>query len=378
MDLFFTDASFVVEGVPRPDIPFLCNDEMELVVPANRWLRHVAIIKGRTRSRQTWRTYGGNLYEFFAFLEANGLQWDQVNQSQIAAWRDAMLARGCKRSTVNQRLGTVDMFYEWQMREGITHTLPFNREDVWVAKARGTLERPDASGGRFAANEAKLKTFEAMPRFLHLSKAVEFCESLSPVRLKLMGYQSLLTGMRREEVVGFDVRAFPNPAGCDPSKSVPMFLDPDLTPTKGHKERMVMIPYDLALAMSHYLTFVRPKLAALHRKQFGKDTTRFYLSRTGEELAVKGVNNAFTKHGIKIGFHVHPHLLRHTFCTYELVRVSKKEGETKALLWVAERAGHSSLETTRNYIHACDLIKNDLDAVDGYQEEVCRKLRHGN
>jgi site-specific recombinase XerD len=42
-----------------------------------------------------------------------------------------------------------------------------------------------------------------------------------------------------------------------------MFLDPDLTPTKGHKERMVMVPYDLALAMNHYLTFVRPKLAAL-------------------------------------------------------------------------------------------------------------------
>lgn len=377
MELFFTDDSFVVEGVPRPAVPFLCNEEMELVTPANRWLRHVAIIKGRTRSPETWRTYGANLHEFFAFLEANGLPWDQVNESQIAAWRDSMLERGCKRSTVNQRLGTVDMFYQFQMREGITHTLPFSREDVWVAKARPTQERPDASGGRVAANETKMKTFEAMPQLLHLSKAIEFCESLSPLRLKLMGYQMLLTGMRREEVVGFDMRAFPNPAGCDPTKSIPMCLDPDVTPTKGHKERTVMVPYDLAVSMNEYFTFERPKLAALYRKKHGKETTRFYLSRTGDELTLKGLNNAFAKHGMKLGFHVHPHLLRHTFCTYELLRVSKKEGETRALLWVAERAGHESLDTTRKYVHACDLIKDDLDGVDGYQEEVCRKLRHG-
>jgi len=377
MDLFYTDSSFVVEGICRPDVPFLCNDDMELVTPANRWLRHVAIIKGKTRSKQTWRTYGSNLYEFFAFLEVNGLPWDQVNQSQIAAWRDAMLGRGCKRSTVNQRIGTVDMFYKWQMREGITHTLPFGREDVLVAKARGTLEHPDSSGGRVSANDSKLKTFEPMPKFLHLCKANDFCDSLSPVRLKLMGYQMLLTGMRREEVVGFDMRVFPNPAGCDPSKSIPMILYPDLTPTKGHKERTVMVPYDLAVAMNHYFTFERPKLAVLYRKKYGKEATHFYLSRIGEDLTVKGLNNAFSKHGAKIGFHVYPHLLRHTFCTYELVRVAKKKGEAKALLWVAERAGHSSLEITRKYIHAFDLLKDELDAVDGYQEEICRKLRHG-
>ena len=53
MELFFTDDSFVVEGLPRPGVPFLCNEEMDLVTSANRWLRHVAIIKGRTRSPQT-------------------------------------------------------------------------------------------------------------------------------------------------------------------------------------------------------------------------------------------------------------------------------------------------------------------------------------
>ena len=100
------------------------------------------------------------------------------------------------------------------------------------------MERPDASGGRIAANETKLRTFEAIPKFLHMSKAIDFCESLSPVRLKLMGYQGLLTGMRREEIVGFDLRAFPNPAGCDPYRSILMPLDPNIKPPRGPRNAL--------------------------------------------------------------------------------------------------------------------------------------------
>lgn len=376
MDLFFTDASFEVERVPYPGIPFLCNKEMELVAEPNRWLWHVAVVKGCTRSPQTWRTYGENIYEFFGFLEANDLQWDSVSQSQIAAWRDAMLERGCKRSTVNQRLRAVEAFYEWARREGIARSIPFHREDVWVAKARGTLEHMDASGGRRAANELTVQTFKPVPKFLHLNKAIEFCDSLSPMRLRLMGYLMLLTGMRRQETVGLDLRVFPDPAGRDPGKSVPMVLDAGLTPTKGRKTRTVMIPYDLAVRLSEYLTFERPKPAALHRKKHGKDTTRFFLSQSGEELTLKGLNNAFRKHAKKIGIDVHPHLLRHTFGTYELLRVSQKNGQMRALMWVRERLGHSSIAITELYIHATDLIEND--DVDGYQANVCEALRRAH
>ena len=151
MKLFYTDASFIVAGHPRPNIPFLCDTEMELVSAPNEYLRYVATIKGRTRSEKTWRTYGNDLLEFFAFLEGTDLAWDSVNQTQIAAWRDAMLERGCKHSTVNQRLRCVDAFYDWALRKGITHVMPFSKEEVWVAKPQGFLAHVDVSGGRFEA-----------------------------------------------------------------------------------------------------------------------------------------------------------------------------------------------------------------------------------
>ena len=376
MRLFLTDKEFVWKSVARPNIPFLCDGEMELVAAPNDYLRFVAAVKGRTRSERTWKTYGWHLYEFFAFLEANDLPWDAVNQTQIAAWRDSMLERSCTRATVNQRLRCVHAFYEWAMRSGKIHCQPFSTQDIWVAKPRGFLAHVDASGGRFDANELTLQTHKPLPKFLHMDKAIRFVEALTPHSLKLMGYLALLTGMRREEVVGLDYRVMPNPAGHDPEKQLPMVLDPTLTPTKGDKERFVMLPYDLAVALWDYFGRDWPKRNAIFKRTHGKESTRFFLSHYGEELSIRYLNNAFAKVSAKTGIDCHPHMLRHTFGTYELLRMGKNEGQSKALLWVRDRMGHSSITTTEKYIHAVDLIQND--DVDGYQLEVLEALRRGH
>ncbi len=376
MKLFYTDASFVVAGHPRPNIPFLCDAEMELVSAPNEYLRYVATVKGRTRSENTWRTYGNHLLEFFAFLEENGLSWDSVNQTQIAAWRDAMLERSCTRATVNQRLRCVSAFYDWAQQQGRTHSLPFSKDDVWVAKPKSFLAHVDASGNRFKANELTVQTHKPTPKFLHLDQAISFLESMTPHRLRLMGYLMLLTGIRREEVVGLDYRVVPNPAGRDPGKQVQMLLDPHLTPTKGSKERFVMLPYDLAAAMYRYFTFDWPKLNAKHKRLHGAETTRFFLSEDGEPLSLTGLNNAFRKVSLKTGINCHPHMLRHTYGTYELLRMSRAKTQSQALLWVRDRMGHSSVTTTEEYIHAADLVQHDY--VDGYQADICRVLRDGH
>lgn len=376
MKLFYTGPDFVWKGLSRTCIPFLCNREMELVQAPNRYLLYVATVKGRTRSPKTWATYGNHLYEYFSFLEENDLEWDTTNQTQIAAWRDSMLQRHCARSTVNQRLRCVHAFYHWAVVSEMTHSLPFSRQDVWVAKPRGFFAHLDVSGGRFDANELTLQTQQPLPKFLHMDKAVRFLEAMRPHRLKLMGYLALLTGMRREEVVGLDYRVVPNPSGHNPDKQLPMYLDATLTPTKGGKTRTVMLPYDLAVALWDYFLREWPKLNVLHKRKFNNESTRFFLSSKGEELSIRHLNNAFSRVSKKTGIDCHPHMLRHTFGTYELLRMSEKKGQSMALLWVRDRMGHSSIATTEVYIHAVDLIKHD--DVDGYQDDVCEALRYGN
>jgi site-specific recombinase XerD len=368
--LFLTDKNFIFWGVACPGIPFLCDKEMELVAAPNSYLRFVATVKGRTRSPNTWATYGNHIYEFFSFLQANNISWETVEQTQIAAWRNAMLERGCSRSTVNQRLLCIHAFYEWAVQCGKRHSLPFSTQDIWVAKSPRFLKHIDTSGGRFHANELTIQTQNPLPKFLHMDMAIRFLDSMTPHSLKLMGYLALLSGMRREEIVGLDYRVVPNPAGHDPDKQVPMTLDAALTPTKGSKTRTVMLPYDLAVSMWDYFLCDWPKKNATHTRKHKKESNRFFLSHYGEELSIKYLNNAFAKTSAKTGIKCHPHMLRHTYGTYELLRMGQRQGQSQALLWVRDRMGHSSITNTEKYIHSADLLQHD--DVDGYPRKSNR------
>ncbi len=260
MKLFLTDSAFKVHGQPYAGVPFLVDDDMALVSAPNDYLFHVAVVKGRTASPKTWQTYGNHLYEFFGFLESNDLGWINVNQTHFAAWRDSMLARGCARSTVNQRLSSVSNFYRWALREGWTHSLPFQTQEVWIAKPAGFLAHVDAKGNKFQANELTLRTAKGLPQFLHTEQARQFVAALSPRRNRLMAYLMWLCGLRREEVARLNLKVLPNPAGHEQGKGLRMTLDAAVTPTKGNKSRWVLLPYDLAVQLWDYLIFERPGL----------------------------------------------------------------------------------------------------------------------
>ncbi len=376
MKLFLTDCNFSLGGTSHPGIPFLCDNRMELVDAPNRYLRYVATVRGRSRAPATWRTYADHLFEFFSFLEANNLPWTSCGIEAMATWRNAMLARKCSRNTVNQRLRCVQAFYGWAQRQGLVQVLPFSTQDVTVARPPRFLSHLDVSGGRVQANELTLRTTETPPTFLRLGDAVRFLDALTPARVRLMGYLMLLTGMRRDEVVHLDYRALPNPAGQSPNSALPMVLDGVASPTKGSKRRTVMVPFDLAVALMEYLTFNRHPLQREYSRRNGSETTRLFLSQRGEELSPKSLNRAFTAASKRTSITCRPHVLRHTFGTYELLRMKRTHGEDRALLWVRERMGHSSISTTEIYIHAADLIQSD--AVDGYQRDLCEALRHGH
>jgi site-specific recombinase XerD len=376
MQLFFTDSSFIWNGVERPGIPFLCNDEMELVTVPNLFLRHVATVKGRTRSRNTWRTYANHLYEFFSFLETNGLNWLTLTETLMAAWRDEMTVRGCSGTTVNQRLNCVQSFYKWAINSKIISDMPFSTEEIRISKHSGMLAHVDSSGNKFTANELTLKTIKAQPKFLILKDALIFLNSLSPRLLKLMGYLALVTGMRREEITGLSYHVLPNPCGYDPKKQLPMNLDGKITPTKGMRPRIVMLPYDLAVMIWNYFCQEWPKRNNKYKQKNKKDSDKLFLSEYGDEFSIRYLNNSFVKTSKRIGISCQPHMLRHTYGTYELLRMSEKYGQTKALLWLKERMGHSSISTTEIYVHTIDLLKNT--DVDGYQQEIIQALYHGS
>lgn len=376
MRLYTTDSSYVVAGMPRPGIPFLCDRDSELVTAPNRYLDHIAVIRGRTRSNKTWRTYGEHLYDYFSFLEDNALDWLTIDERALAAWRDGMAARGNRTTTINARLRCVQRFYEWATHSGHASALPMSSSAVSVSRPGKFLAHIDAGGGRAMVNELTLREPRKLPRYLSIGQAIQFLDGLSPARVRLMGYTMLLTGMRREEVASLDYRVVPNPAGQPMERALDMVLDPHLTPTKGSKQRTVKVPYLLGCALYEYFTWERPKLERLFSSKHGVDTTKLFLTHGGDELSVDALTVAFNVASVRCGIKCTPHMLRHTFGTYEFIRMSKTQGQDRALFWVRDRLGHSSILTTEKYVHMAATLTDDV--VEGYMTEVCEALRNGH
>ncbi len=376
MKLYTTDNSYVVAGMPRPGIPFLCDRDSELVAAPNSYLDHIAVVRGRTRSAKTWKTYGEHLYDYFSFLEDNGLDWLTIDERALAAWRDGMVARSNRAGTINARLRCVQRFYEWAAHTGLARALPITTSSVAVSRPGNFLAHIDARGGRATVSEITLSEPRRLPRYLPIAEAIQFLDSLSPARVRLMGYMMLLTGMRREEVASLDYRVLPNPAGQPIDKALDMVLDPHLTPTKGSKPRTVKVPYLLGCALYEYFTWERPQLERLHNSRHGSGTTKLFLNQEGEELSVDAVTVLFNVASARRGIKCTPHMLRHTFGTYEFIRMSRSQGQDRALFWVRDRLGHSSIVTTEKYVHMAATLTDDV--VDGYMNEVCEALAHAH
>lgn len=116
---------------------------------------------------------------------------------------------------------------------------------------------------------------------------------------------------------------------------------------KGDKDRMVIVPYDLANALRAYITNKAYRDGHVFRPlQRQKGRPDYYVSCYG----VRGrVQREFLRHGIKM----YPHLLRHSFAVDWL----QHGGDIRTLQLLM---GHESIETTQWYLQLSDqhLIAN--------------------
>jgi len=91
MRLAYTDATFTHFGVPLPGVPVLLSDDMVIVEPAQQWLFYIALERGRTRSQATWRSYAEALFDWLQTCQANGWEWDDIEEGHLHAYRNQML-----------------------------------------------------------------------------------------------------------------------------------------------------------------------------------------------------------------------------------------------------------------------------------------------
>ena len=122
-----------------------------------------------------------------------------------------------------------------------------------------------------------------------------------------------------------------------------MDLDGDLPVVrlfgKGRKERLVPIGGPAVRAMQAYMVRARPLLCAL-----GQGDTHIFLNLRGQALSRQSAWGIIQKaaEAAKLGVHVTPHTLRHSFATHLL------QGGA-SIRDVQEFLGHASVQTTQIY-----------------------------
>lgn len=351
----------------------LLDGSMRLVEPACAWLMHIALVRGRTRSPQTWRAYGEALYDWWQTLEANGWAWDRVSYHEVAAYRDRMLTgpsdhtgRPYARATINFRLRVVALFYRWCAARSLVEAAPFTTQDVSVARSRPApfLAHVDASGGVHSANELVLREVATLPRPL-VPEAIRRIVAPLCTRDRLIVEWAAMTGMRRMEIAGLAKAAVPR-TGAVEFASMPM-MPVRLDVTKGGRGREVYPPLPLVDRTHAYLREERA-FAVRHagRRSAGyREPATLFLTGHGEPMTPRRVGAMFATASCSAGVEASFHALRHTFAGVMLRQLQRyaaeRNPEMNPLLTLQILLGHADLATTSIYLR---MVAIDLEAIE--------------
>ena len=362
MRLVFASDKLVIAGRSFAGMPLLIH-EGKAVEPAQTFLWTLLTRAGRAESKATWKKYGQAIYDFFAFCKTNGVDWAAPSAGGLPTaldwyrdWSKGTL--GLNAGTVNQRLRLIVRFYEWALRTGLITRVPYESANVRTNRQPGLLSHVDATAGKVRSPAVLLREQKRTVRFLSGVEVKACLARLSNPTHRLMFELMTRTGLRQIEC-----RTFPDKYVFDPARGkravqgrmIRVSLEPADMKLKFDKPRSIDVPYGLMEDLWAYSVRHRAK-----RARAGGDglAAPLFLTEQGRIFSDTALTDVFARLERRVGFHVRPHMLRHTYATYTLLSLRAANFAGEPLLYVRDRLGHSSVVSTSIYLH----VINELSA----------------
>ena len=376
MTLYPSDSSFALGGQHYEGFPILVDSSgviVEVVV-----LFFVDELLGRSGAKdlKTWAAYGRHMYDYFGYLEGR-FAWDHLpaqgsgDVPPISHWvRWCQKVVGNQAGYINDKRATVERFYEWAYRVGRIPALPFTLSDAISPSADARLIHTSSTQGRRSTSSLHLREPRRLEKVLTRGQIeIALRESTNPTHQTVF-YLGVTAGLRAEELASFPASYVSDCSKLSSKvKTVPIRLDPAHMSTKNDKSRTVRVSVACMNALWQYRASVRPRLLA---RAGGQGQASLFLTRSGVPFVEDGFVAPFARLGAKIGFHIHPHMLRHTFATHTLASLEelKHAGKFRGspLVTLMRLLGHDSITTTSRYTHLLD----EIDDVYGtrYHAEI--------
>jgi len=377
MRYLLANEKLVVAGRAWKGFPLLLNTGGHPMEPAQSFLWDLIASNGRVSSPKSWESYGWALYDFFAFVVANGLDWRHSDSpgmpSALEAYRDWSKGTvGLANTTINNRLRVVVRFYQWSVKKGLIDRPPFDLVSIRTSRQPGFLAHVDATSGKVESPSILLKQQAQSIKILTKEQVTVCYEALPNVTHRLMFSLMLRTGLRQIEC-----RTWPEKPGYvfDPSRrrdlrsnqKIRLSLDPRDMEIKNGKPRSIDMPFDLMEKLDTYGVRHRKMRERNHRN--GAKFPTLFLTEHGAPYTKAALTAIFAALSRRVGFHVTAHTLRHTYATFLLWSLRKSETfEGEPLLYVRDRMGHSDVTTTAIYLHLINSLEGQL--VLAHEDEI--------
>lgn len=271
--------------------------------------RFKAYLRRRYPDRRTPIDYVSDIRQFQLSCSKS---WDKVKVKDIDLFVDQMHRRNLKPATITRRVMALKVYFDFLAND----TSNFNHPNPVH------LKRHAAKLGRH------------LPRDLSDADVTRLWNILDSARDRALVALMWHAGLRVAEVVGLtldDVIPFPAPEAA--TSRLPAYLR---VLGKGQKERVVYLNQETLGVLNAWLA-VRPQV--LHRMLF--------VNERGQPLRTNGVQWLFTTYGEKLGLHLTPHRLRHTFAR-QLIEAQMPVESLASLM------GHAQISTTQIYLVGAD------------------------
>ena len=320
---------FAYGGASRPGFPLLVGSDMAPLQPAQDFLIWKLLGRGRRLSRLTWESYGRRLWDYFSFLAANEMRWNDVGQmpgeSPVAAYRDWSLGElSLDRATVNARVRLVSEFYRWAASNGY----------VTLGDAQWHIQQPRHVDGVLAhlrsqvrgkTSALAVKEWAKQPEFLTIDQIRQCFKAMEADSERILFMLMCRVGLRACEARSFPARYVPLTGGSAGSM-VAVRLQARHMQLKFDKERVVDVPSDLMADMASYAAYRRRELEG----RSAETQQALVLNRDGVPFSRQALILAFQRLSKRVGFRVRPLMLRHSYAIHTLAALRRSkvfEGE---------------------------------------------------
>ncbi|HBL0094043.1 TPA: tyrosine-type recombinase/integrase [Escherichia coli] len=373
MRLVFATQDLTLANRSFEGFPLLIGADGWPVQPAQSFLWHILIESGESLSTLTWEAYGRRLYDYFAFLEANALAWNDETPahglSVLSRYRDWSIGElALNPRTVNNRLALIVRFYRWAKLNNLIKVLPFGEKKTHIVPHSGLLSHVTRPGKERSKISIMLRERKRLMKFLTKDQ-VKVCLALdADPSHQILFHLMVRTGLRSCEARSFPLKYVFNPRlknGLRRGQMISVALEPSDMQIKYDRPRIIDVPWSLMEDMWSY---------SLHQRQMRNSrgdgsVTALLLTNEGKQYSKDAVVDIMKSYERKCGFYVRAHMLRHTYGTYTLLALRKtKEFEGEPLMYVRDRLGHSDVQTTMIYLHLINQL--EAQSVLAYEDEI--------